>query len=153
TAGFSEKHACCFEDCKDVIAKAVTLAHPKDDTMFCLFVDASKDHWGIMLTQTDPEMLKKRDIADQGHEPLAFLSGTFRGAQQRWAIIEKEAFPIMEATIRLKHFLLRDKGFTIFTDHRNLVYIFDPERRAVNEAKHTSDRLERWTWRLSPFGT
>ena len=29
------------------------------------------------------------------HEPLGFLSGTFRGSQQRWATVGKGGFAIM----------------------------------------------------------
>ena len=65
----------------------------------------------------------------------------------RWAIIDKEFYPIIVAVTRLRHFLVRSNGFRLFTDHRNLVYILDPAGRSV--PKHVDDRLERWSMRLS----
>ena len=57
------------------------------------------------------------DILMQRHEPLAFLSGTFNRSQKHWSVIEKEAFPIVEAVERLRQLLLRDEGLRLFTDH------------------------------------
>jgi hypothetical protein len=37
-----------------------------------------------------------RPIEDQAHQPLMFLSGTVTGVAERWAIIEKEAFALVE---------------------------------------------------------
>jgi hypothetical protein len=65
--------------------------------------------------------------------------------------VEKEAYPIIEALIRLKHFLLREKGFKIFTDHRNLVYILDPKARASETRRHVNDRLERWATKMLTY--
>ncbi|ETW05776.1 hypothetical protein H310_03460 [Aphanomyces invadans] len=59
---------------------------------------------------------------DQRHEPLAFLSGAFRGASERWLIVEKEAFAVVESSKRLEYLLIRPGGFRLFSDHRNLVY-------------------------------
>ena len=39
----------------------------------------------------------------------------------------------------------------IFTDHRNLVYIFNPRRRVPSMSKPQADRLERWALFLRCF--
>jgi hypothetical protein len=127
--GWSEEHSRCFENVKRIVGKAVHLSHPNPENILCLFSDASQDHRSLVLTQVSETDLDKLEISDQEHEPLSFLSGTFKGASQQWSTIEKEAFPIIEALGRLRHFLLTDKGFVIFTDHRNLVYILDPAAR------------------------
>jgi len=101
----------------------------------------------MVLTQTDDDDLKK-PVVEQSHEPLVFISGNFTGASELWAIVEKEAFPIIEATTRLRHFLLNGQAFIIFTDHRKLTYILHPASRSTPTSKHTSDRLERWAARL-----
>ena len=59
------------------------------------------------------------------HEPLGFLSGTFRGSQQRWATVDKEGFTIV-STFRRLEFLLWG-GVRIYTIHHILAYIFEPE--------------------------
>ena len=76
------------------------------------------------------------------HEPLGFLSGTFRGAQQRWATVDKEGFAIVSTFKRLEYLLWN--GVQIYTDHRNLAYIFDPEACVSSVAKTTAQRLDQW---------
>ena len=76
------------------------------------------------------------------HEPMGFLSGTFNGAQQRWATVDKEGYAIVSTFKRLEY-LLWD-GVHIFTDHRNLAYIFDPEACVSAVAKTTAQRLDQW---------
>ena len=34
-------------------------------------------------------------VEDMTHEPLAFLSGTFKRSQMRWATIDKKGFAIV----------------------------------------------------------
>ena len=58
------------------------------------------------------------------HEPLGFLSGSFRGSQQRWATGDKEGFAIVSTFRRLEHLLWR--GVRNYTDNRNLAHIFEP---------------------------
>ena len=59
------------------------------------------------------------------HEPLGFLSGPFRGSQQRWATLDKEGLTIVSTFHRLEYLLWG--GMRIYTDHCNLAYIFEPE--------------------------
>ena len=122
---WKEEHSRCFERMKHIIAYSVRVAHEKDGYEVCLFTDASDFHWGVIVTQMPKEDLDL-DVLVQRHEPLAFLSGTFKRSQKHWSVIEKEAFPIVEAVERLRHLLLRDEGFRLFTDPRNLIYVFDP---------------------------
>ena len=51
--------------------------------------------------------VSKVEPNQEKHEPLAFLSGSFPGSQKRWSVIQKEAFPIIEATDKLIHFLIK----------------------------------------------
>jgi hypothetical protein len=64
-------------------------------------------------------------------------SGSLLGLQKRRGVIEKEAFPIIEASERLRHSLMRKKTFTISKDHRNLVTVFEPDSRRTDFKKHT----------------
>jgi len=66
-------------------------------------------------------------------------------------VIEKEAFPIVEAVEILRHLLLRDEGFSLFTDHRNLIYVFDPILRDNDFKKQALDKLCRWASKLFAF--
>ena len=83
------------------------------------------------------------------HEPLAFLSGTFKGSQMRWATIDKEGFAIVSTFRRLEHFLWN--GVHVFTGHRNLAYIFDPEACETSVSKALAQRLEGWKGVLGQY--
>ena len=70
--------------------------------------------------------------ATQGHEPLLFLSGTFKEAQLNWTVGEKEAYPIVAALDKADFLLVRRKPFRLFCDHRNLVAVFAPDASVKN---------------------
>lgn len=128
----------------------VPLAHPKPDWDVVLVADASLDHWGSVLTQLPLEDANK-PLAEQRHQPLAFLSGHFRGSSHRWPTIEKEAFALMESCKRLEYLLMRPRGFRLYTDHRNLVYIFNPYGFDSNMQRYQADKLQRWAMALTCF--
>ena len=51
-----------------------------------MFPDASECHWGSFVTQVpDAEMDQNLPVEDMTHEPLAFLSGTFKGSRSHGA--------------------------------------------------------------------
>eukprot|EP00171_Calliarthron_tuberculosum_P000872 IDg872t1 len=100
SAGWSNEHTSSFVRIKEAIKNAVTLAHIDMAKIRCLFTDASEDHWGAVLTQipiTDSDLA----FAEQRHEPIAFLSGSFKGSDYRWSMPEKEAFAIIASVKRL----------------------------------------------------
>ena len=93
--------------------------------MLCLFTDASEYAWGAILTQIPEEDLV-RPVHLQRHEPLNFLGGYFKASSFNWSILEKEAYALVESCVRLEYLLIRDKGFKIFADHKNLVFCLIP---------------------------
>jgi hypothetical protein len=105
--------------------------------------------WGLVVTQVSPEDIEQpfamhrhqQPFAFNHHQPLAFPSGSVSGAQLHWAVIEKEAFAIMEAIDR----------FRIFTDHCNLMYVFDPGTPSAHFRQKTADKLPRWVSRLYEY--
>ena len=74
------------------------------------------------------------------HEPLVFLSGSFKGSLLRWATVDKEGFAIVSMFRRIESLLW--EGVHIFTDHRNLAYIFNAEACASSVSKALAQRLE-----------
>ncbi|KAH9114827.1 hypothetical protein LEN26_013016 [Aphanomyces euteiches] len=137
--GWSQDHAACFEDVKSALANVVPLSHPRSDMEVCVFTDASDKFWGAVATQIPSEDLSL-PLEDQRHEPLAFLSGRFTGASQRWPIVEKEAYAWYVPVVS-----------RLFTDHRNLVYMFNPRGSNSGMAKYQADKLQRWALVMSTF--
>ena len=68
---------------------------------------------GIAVPRNADEVPVK--LEDMTHEPLAFLSGTFKGSQMRWATIDKEGFAIVSTFRRLEHFLSNESTFSLIT--------------------------------------
>ncbi|KAE9356250.1 hypothetical protein PF008_g3693 [Phytophthora fragariae] len=133
-----------FEDVRQALLRMAPLAHSSPSSEVCFYSDASQD------TQLEPNEVQL-PLEEQHHRPLALLSGRFVGAAARWPTIEKEAFAIIESTRRLEYLLLRPKGYRLFTDHRNLVYIFDPFATDSAMARYQADKLQHWTMSLLVF--
>ena len=147
--GWSDEHQRAFNDIQNAITNHVTLAYPDPSMRMCVFTDASDGHWAGVVTQTAPTELDKPP-GKQKHYPLAFVSGRFSGAAERWPTVEKEGFAIKETITRCAHLLLSPDGFELYTDHRNLVYIFSPSA-LMTKGKQAAERLERWAITLSPY--
>ena len=94
-----------------------------------MFPDASDKFWGSCITQVPTvELWGSVAIADMAHEPLGFLSGPFRGSQERWAAVDKEG-TIVSTFKRLPYLLWG--GVAI---HRNLAYIFGANGAPTSKA-------------------
>jgi hypothetical protein len=42
-------------------------------------------------------------VEEQDHQPLAFFSGEFKGAQLRWTVPEKECFAIVDTVTKMDY--------------------------------------------------
>ena len=100
-----------------------------DTAPITLHTDASDYGVGGYLFQT----------VDGVNQPIAFVSKSLTSAQLRWSVIQKEAYGIYYSCMYLES-LLRDRPFTIRTDHRNLFIIQSSDRMIV-----------RWYMLLSEF--
>ena len=147
---WTEDRVRAWRAAQDLVAQAVPLHHPRPGCVVLMFPDASDLHWGSFLTQV-PEEEFRRGVAleDMSHEPLAFLSGSFKGSQLRWATVDKEGFAIVNTFRRLEYLLWG--GVHIFTDHRNLKYIFNPEACVTSVTKAMAQRLENWKCVLGQY--
>jgi hypothetical protein len=124
-----------FNDVRQALLQMVPLAHPSPPSKSV----CSQDFWGAVVTQVESNEIQLP--LEQHHRPLAFLSGKFVEAAARWPTIEKEVFAIIDSTRRLEYLLLRPKGFRLYTDHRNRLYIFDPYATDSGVARYQADKL------------
>ncbi|OWZ02820.1 LOW QUALITY PROTEIN: Chromodomain protein [Phytophthora megakarya] len=67
------------------------------------------------------------------------------------AYSRKEAYAILETRRRSYYLLHRPDGFALFTDHRDLCYIFDPHGISNSVPKYTADKLDRWSLLLMRY--
>jgi RNase H-like domain found in reverse transcriptase/Reverse transcriptase (RNA-dependent DNA polymerase) len=138
-----------FQTIQLQLANAVRLAHPKSGHTLCLFTDASDTHWPGILTQVPADQMDL-PTEDQDHQPLAFQSGAFKGASERWSTVEKEGYALVESLDRFD-FLVAGRELSLFTDHAKLIYIFDPTGQNPAIQRHTASKLMRWALRLSGY--
>ncbi|KAJ8564187.1 hypothetical protein ON010_g7157 [Phytophthora cinnamomi] len=76
------------------------------------------------------------------------VGGMFRDSQTNWSIVEKEAFPIVQACTTLEYLLQRANGFRLYCDHANLIAIFAPDKELK---RHVNAKLQRWVMRLTGY--
>ena len=72
--------------------------------------------------------------------PVAFMSSSLTAQEINWTTIEKECYAIV-ASLRKFEYLLRDRHFTLLTDHKNLIYVNDPP----------SPKVRRWKLGIQEF--
>ena len=70
---------------------------------------------------------------------MAFVSGSFRGSSLRWTVPEKESNAIVASFTRLAHVLVLGGEFSIFTDHKNILYMLSPTRIQDNLARQIAE--------------
>ncbi len=101
-----------YEAIRKLIESAPLLYFVNDKDPIFLRTDASDYGVGGYLYQ-------KVDTIDK---PIAFVSKSLTETQLKWSVIQKEAYGIYYSTHTLSY-LLRDRIFTIQTDHKNLTFI------------------------------
>lgn len=148
--GWGDSERACFEACKSALANQICLHHRDTDKRLCVYTDSSDHVWSGIVTQVPFEDLSLPH-ADQRHEPLAFLSGRFSDCQYRWSILEKEAYAILATMDRMHWVLASPCGFDLYTDHNNLIFIFDPLSIVPDLSQSSLKKVLRWAVRMSNY--
>ena len=106
-----------FTKLKLAIGKAVTLAFPDysdDASPLALYTDASGAGMGACLAQKQNGVLRA----------VAYASTSFNGAEENYSTMEKELAAIRWAVKTFRPFLFGVE-FTVHTDHRPLLYLYN----------------------------
>lgn len=148
--GWSDNENAAFENCKNALANQMTLAHRDESKRVCVYMDASDKYWSGIMTQVPVPDLRNPH-SQQAHEPLAFLSGQFNSTQLGWPILEKEACAVLATLTRLHWLASIPHGFDLYTDHNNLIFIFDPLSVVPDLSQNTVRKVLRWAIRLSLY--
>ena len=109
---WTEEGRIAFHALKQAINECPMLFFVNDDSPIFLHTDASDYGIGGYLFQ----------VIDEKEIPIAFVSKMLTEVEIRWNTTEKEAFAIIYCLKKLEY-LLRDRTFTLRTDHKNLIYI------------------------------
>ena len=148
--GWGAPEVSAFESSKAALAKQVTLSHRDPLRRLCVYTDASDEVWSGIVTQVPYQDLDK-PRKDQNHEPLAFLSSRFDSTQLGWATMEKEAFAVLATLGRMHWIVATPEGFDLYTDHNNLIFLFDPLFVVADLSQGTLRKVLRWAVKLSMY--
>lgn len=102
-----------FDKCKQSLAEATSLAHPRPDVPLAIVSDASDYAAGAALQQR---------VGDNW-QPLAFFSRKFSETEKKYSAYDRELLAIYAAIKHFRH-MVEGRPFTIFTDHKPLVFAF-----------------------------
>lgn len=104
---------------------AVELSHIKEKDDISVSTDAPDKFWAGVMTQVRKNEIEK-EVQYQYQKPLAFLSGHVNKAQENWTTYKKEALAIVKVFEKLDYVLWGPNTVKIYTDHKTLLYVFDP---------------------------
>ena len=113
---------------------------PDPNLPYVLFTDASKYAWACVLTQEKTHMFEEKEAKIL--HPITYMSGLFRGSQNNWPCLTKEAYAIYVSIKKLTYYL-EDADITLRSDHLPLKKFL---------AKNTlNSKVNNWAIEISPF--
>lgn len=68
-----------------------------------------------------------------------------------WSTLEKEAYAVLDSIERSNWLESAEDGFDLFTDHNNLIFIFDPLSLHPDVGLSSLGKVLRWAVRLSAY--
>ena len=99
-----------------------------------------------LTVETDASDYAISAVLNQSGRPIAFFSRTLNKSECNHPIIEKEAYAIVEACRKWKHYLL-GKSFLIITAQKSVAFMFDSKKKG----KIKNDKIMRWRIELSCY--
>ena len=117
---------------KEKLTSASILTYPDPNAPYKLYTDASDTTIGAVLAQDTPE----------GEKVIQYVSHKLNPGQQKWPVIEREAYAITYSINKLRHYLY-GAHFTVYCDHKPLQNLF------TSEMKNT--RVQRWAIQLEEY--
>ena len=109
-------------------------------------VKATIDEEQTFIVETDSSEHSIAATLNQGGQPVAFFSRTLSPHELKYPSVEKEAYAIVEALKKWRHFLLGRK-FVLITDQRSVSFMFNSEARG----KVKNEKITRWRIELACF--
>ncbi len=138
-------HTKSFYDIQKSLRDAVRLAYSKPNCTVCIFMDASYKFWSAVVTQVQNCELSL-PLEEQKHEPLAVLGAEFKGREFDWTTYE--IFRVFE---KLDYLFYNEAPTHVFTDHRNVMFVFEPLSLESAPRRQQVSKVQRWALYLSRF--
>ena len=127
-----------FEKVKALLQSSDLLVHYDPEKEIILAADASPLGVGAVLSHL---------MEDGSERPIAYASRSLSVTERKYSQLDKEALAIVFA---VKHFhqYVYGRSFTILSDHKPLMYIFD---ETTSVPLMASARIQRWALTLGAY--
>lgn len=135
------------------IADQVKLTMQDANKRLCIFTDALEGFWAGDVTQVRRKEIEMSTdpLQEWNHTPVAFVSSACFSSSVRWSTPQKELYAVGSSVTRLSHALAAFGEFTIFMDHKSILFMLSPTRFNVNVARRVVHKTQRWALRLAEF--
>ena len=133
---WSSEHDKAFDQLREALSKAPTLAYFDETKDTSIYVDASPVGIAAILTQ------KSRN--DEHTHTISYASRALTSVEQRYSQTEREALAVVWACEHF-HIYIYGKPVTVYTDHKPLISLYG------NPNSKPPARIERWSLRLQPY--
>ncbi|XP_033993597.1 uncharacterized protein K02A2.6-like [Trematomus bernacchii] len=135
---WQKKQEEAFKKSKALLNSAEVLVHYSADRELIMSCDASPYGVGAVLSH----------VMDDGTErPLGFMSRTLAPAEKNYSQLDKEGLAVIFG-IKKFHKYLYGRTFTIYTDHKPLISLFN-EKKPIPQMGYP--RVQRWAVHLSAY--
>ena len=134
---WSDKCEKSFCHLRELLMQHPILRYPDPSKGYTLFTDASGIGWAGVLTQ---EFEDEKGKSKQ--HPICYVSGQFRGSQQNWAALTKDAYAIY-MSVRKLSFYITDAQVVIKCDHLPL--------RKFLQKQTLNAKVNNWAVELEQF--
>lgn len=135
---WTNKQEEAFRRSKELLQSASVLVHYSADRELILACDASPYGVGAVLSHK---------MLDGTERPLGFVSRTLTSSEKRYSQLDKEGLAVIFGIQRF-HKYLYGRKFTITTDHKPLITLFN-EMKPVPHM--VSPRIQRWSVLLRAY--
>ena len=135
---WTEAEEQAFQASKQLLLSSQVLVHFDPELDLILYCDASAYGIGAVLSHR---------LLDGSQKPIAFASRTLFPTEKKYAQVEKEELTCVFGVKRF-HSYHFGRSFTLVTDHKPLVSLFDKQRAIP---VHASAQIQCWALTLSAY--